>query len=1244
MSDSTCWNCGAVVLPFAELCLSCGSENPGDEFLGRTIRGNIRIESLIGSGGMGNVYKGVETHLDRPVAVKVLNHLGLTDDSSVARFLREAKLLSRLRHPSIVSVLDFGRDEEGTLFLVLEYIPGRPLDDVLESEGPFEVGRAGKIVSHILSALEEAHSKGVVHRDLKPGNILLENVRGNQDFVKVLDFGIAKMLTHGDGGSTTGRGALTEMGTMVGTPHYMSPEQAQGLPLDHRSDIYSMGIVLYELLTGEVPFDDEKLVQVLVRRLTEDPPPPSTLKSDIPSTMDAIVLRAMARDPGQRFANVEEMRVALENLGSQPMAALSPAPAAPLPERPPTTVVSASEVRQSSGTAVTVLGVRALIVKNAATGQGTEAKRATAVWKNITDLIQARGGKVDNPPGQLALALFEGTSTGVVAAAKAAIELRDKVVRRYPFTRLQLGIGTGTLHREGGKVTGDALDACLRRTREAVANQILVGSEVEHIIKPAFELRAVGADLEIVNVLAGLTFGGEATLQKETSTADTVAASIGLVGRRSHRDLIETTLDTISTGRPGRALLLAGEHGMGKSLLCRFARRLAEHRGIPVLEAYAAEELIDRPFRPLLDLAIQAAGITLEGPGNLVDAAALTHGLHLLGLSERDAATLVEQFISGTSEDPWTLFSTSSNALPYAKLCRSIHVFPPKDRRHMLAGAMRRLIQLLTAAGGCVLIVEDLERADPCTVSCIDLMTQAAKDLPVLILCTSAENNLLGTENLENVTVGPVPTSELAGFVENMQNSHGEQGTQITREVLAASKGSPLYLARYLEAPVEGAPTTPVELVATQIAHLPGRLRRLLLIASVAGEYFEESLLAGLFPKANNLSSALEGAAVAGLLEQLPRMPGVWRFSNRTIHNAVYRSLSRADRAKFHANIYQGLTKRDDISRRRDLLRTLHAQRAQLGLEAMDESQRLADRFAIAGDTATAAHWYEESVEAARRSMQSGRSMDLGGLTETCLKGAETALRAGEEEAADSFLTKARPHDAGQQLRVAIGRARVALALSDYTGAAEVLDRAVGMVAPQEPVLAGVFLLRAETLVHAGANREALEVLTRALQLLSIGEPSDDLIHFRSLGLVLYGDIAARLGGYEQAEEAILNGLNRARADRDETTIVRAARSLHHLLAGQRRDAVTKTFLEDVIRDPQVAFRPTHLVQLYEMLGQVYDRVGDSVNARSAREFALTQAREYGISEAVQNLERSSVGQTISGPSLNTFSARDDKF
>ena len=301
-----CPKCGVEYPDTTTLCPSDGIalEKDPDSLIGATLAGKYRIDARLNEGGMGTVYRGTHVLMDKTVAIKVLHPSLAADEKIVARFSREARAASRISHPNALSVTDFGEDESGHVFLVMEFLSGKTLKQVIRDDGPLPLARVVDITRQVGDALNAAHEQGVVHRDLKSDNIMLVDTMAG-DHAKVLDFGIAKINEPDGSPVDTG---LTAPNLVIGTPQYMSPEQcSQDGEIDARSDIYSLGVILFEMLVGHVPFSGDSPTMVMMKHLQE--PVPSVLeeRSDIPASVARVVARAMAKVRDNRYQTVAEL-------------------------------------------------------------------------------------------------------------------------------------------------------------------------------------------------------------------------------------------------------------------------------------------------------------------------------------------------------------------------------------------------------------------------------------------------------------------------------------------------------------------------------------------------------------------------------------------------------------------------------------------------------------------------------------------------------------------------------------------------------------------------------------------------------------------------------------------------------------------------------------------------------------------------------------------------------------------------
>jgi serine/threonine protein kinase len=314
----------------------------------RLLSNRYRIEELIGRGGMATVYRGTDRVLGRSVAVKILADQLARDPTFVERFRREARAAAGLSHPGVVAVFDTGSDD-GIHYIVMELLEGRTLEEITRAEGRVLPDRAVDIAAAVCTALSAAHRQGLIHRDVKPANIMI----APSGSVKVMDFGIARAMD-----SNT----LTQTAMTLGTAAYLSPEQAQGDPVDARSDLYSLGVVLYEMLTGRPPFEADSPLAVAYKHVREDPPPPSRLNDDLTPALEAVVLRAMAKDPAARYQTAEDLRRDLERTHTAGTGAPTEPIPAPRTEVLPRLAPPLRHRRRRWWPAVLALGVMALAI------------------------------------------------------------------------------------------------------------------------------------------------------------------------------------------------------------------------------------------------------------------------------------------------------------------------------------------------------------------------------------------------------------------------------------------------------------------------------------------------------------------------------------------------------------------------------------------------------------------------------------------------------------------------------------------------------------------------------------------------------------------------------------------------------------------------------------------------------------------------------------------------------------------
>ncbi len=455
-----------------------------DPLVGVTIEGRFRVVGIVGKGAMGRVYRAVQLPLNRAVALKVLdqNYGPGREEAFRRRFLVEAALTGKLTHPNTVRVLDYGVSSRlGLLYLAMEYLDGETLDRLL-AEGPLPWRRVLGIAQQVARALREAHDLGVVHRDLKPSNVMLLNADADHDFVKVLDFGLVKSFVEGE--ELEGR-AITKQGMLMGSPPYMAPEQGDRNVADPRSDIYSLGIVMYEALSGQPPFVGTQPLEIILKHVNEAVPPLSTPRGleEIPEAMTAVVMKCLAKSPMDRFQTMEEVLAAMQEL------------AVPLPTRE-TPAVTAPPLRRTSSAVLVVgflltmaagMGATALVMKGPWASRAPAEAASRVVFHVETEppgaTVSLRGAVLGATPLDVELAPGPGGRTEaeftlskpgfLPATAKAAgtgarIELSQTLIPAPPGTE---AARAGAEQRSAEKTAADRLAAEERAAADRRASE-----------------------------------------------------------------------------------------------------------------------------------------------------------------------------------------------------------------------------------------------------------------------------------------------------------------------------------------------------------------------------------------------------------------------------------------------------------------------------------------------------------------------------------------------------------------------------------------------------------------------------------------------------------------------------------------------------------------------------------------------------------------------------------------------------
>lgn len=376
-----------------------------DPLIGRLINDRFKIVALIARGGMGKVYRAEQAPLGRMCAIKVLNpsYAGEHDPEFHKRFFLEASIASKLTHPNTVTIFDYGRTDDDVYYMAMEYLEGRTLHRAIREAGFFPEERAAHVARQVCRALREAHSLGVIHRDLKPANVFLVEHGDENDFVKVLDFGLVKNVSENKGED------LTQTGLFMGSPKYMAPEQIRGDRVDARTDIYALGIIMYEMLAGKVPFDRPNSVNILMAHVNEEPPPIRTMNpnAQLSTAFEEVVMRCMAKEPDVRYRSMDEVLAAVKKVGGGALTATVSGVGTTGEFRTLSSSGGRSVTSSQSTPAVTASGSHPAVAPATSSEPGVVASPLASI-PSTTDAVQL----VSQPP--------RGSSKGVVFGAVAA--------------------------------------------------------------------------------------------------------------------------------------------------------------------------------------------------------------------------------------------------------------------------------------------------------------------------------------------------------------------------------------------------------------------------------------------------------------------------------------------------------------------------------------------------------------------------------------------------------------------------------------------------------------------------------------------------------------------------------------------------------------------------------------------------------------------------------------------------------
>jgi predicted ATPase/class 3 adenylate cyclase len=904
-----------------------------------------RILERLGGGGMGVVYRARDERLARDVALKFLpSHLS-ADLAAKQRFLVEARAAAALEHPNICTVHEIGDTDDGQLYIIMACYDGEALDKRI-ARGPLPVSDALRIASDVLRGLSKAHERGIIHRDIKPANVMITA----DGLVKILDFGIAKLS--GSGTQTVGA---------IGTVAYMSPEQAFGEAVDHRTDYWSLGVMLYEMLTGTRPFTGSEHA-MLMAVLTGEPEPISRLRADVPPGVETLVRTLLAKRPEGRYPDAPTL---LRAIAEAPSVAAAVAPPLALPD---SALTASGERRQITVVQAVLLGVDRLYEQQA-------PERVDQVMTNLRDLATAvathHGGLVNHFSSDGFVMLF-GVPTAheddPVRAVRAAMAMQARLASASGGGALQVAIGvhTGAVVaqrlREGDRrfrITGAAVDLAGRLSAAAGAGAVLMSNETRRLVGP-FALVEPAASVTVSGGLTVVPFRVTG-LSDAGARFDLGGAVTPFVGRDREREQLLMPLAAIRGGQ-GAVCLVVGEAGAGKSRLVHEVRQQALSEDIPVLvgrcDAYGGTTA----FLPFIEASLSALGVDRSTPAPdrhdaVVDAV-------------RRLAAPLEEYLPLYL----ALLATPSRTYPVPEHLRD------ESLQVAMRDALAALLMTVAARTPTVLLLEDWHWADDASRMAVRQLAEMIGSVSLLMLITTRPDGATGldaSEQLAIIHLSPLDAASSSGI------ARAVFGADTVADDLVASLhertgGNPFFLEEVCEALLEegvvqvrngraeavGAiggpriPDTVQGVLRTRIDRLDPVARDVLRVAAVIGREFTRGILDSVVSSTERaeLPRAIDRLKASGLVQQAALLPEpVYRFKHALTQEVAYDSLLEHQRRTLHEAVGRAIEVRHASRLDEQVARLAHHfSRAECWGEAVRYSIASADRAAALSQTVEA--------------------------------------------------------------------------------------------------------------------------------------------------------------------------------------------------------------------------------------------------------------------------------------------------
>lgn len=899
--------------------------------------GPYRIEERLGAGGMGAVYRAFDERLERPVALKQILPEAAEGDRARRRFRREARAAARLNHPGIVRIHDLF-EAEGCDWIVMELVEGETLAHLMTT-GTLSLKRALRLAAEIADALAAAHAEGIVHRDLKARNVLVTPA----GHASILDFGLAKQVLYRDGKSTS----ISLEGQLLGTPQAMSPEQAMGRKVDLRSDLFSFGSLLYEMVTGRAPFRAENPLEAITRVCTHHPPPVKEQRPALPRSLSELIARLLEKDPAHRPRSADEVALALRRIADDPLVEESAEGATAEAEDGElgtgVTVTAAAGRTQSLGERRQVTVMCCDLVAGDETPGSLDLEvfyaPAAEFESRAREVIERFGGHVANVLGHRLVAYFgyprahEDDARRAVNAALGVVTVVKELKARFQKGELavRIGIHTGpavalaSAAQQAPLALGQTLDLAILLQQHAGVNQVLVSHDTRRLTAASFEDTALDP-LPLKGsseLLASYRILGTRDMPSQWQT---VERTISLVARDKELALLRDHWSSARDGK-GRVVLLSGEAGIGKSRLVRAMFRGLKDEGARCLTAQCSVYERNSPFHPLIEMLRRLLQLNGEDPV-AEQSAQLELSLQRWQVPLSRALPLFA-----------TLFS-----LPHSESYPPLDLSPQNQRRETMK-AIRSLLLGVARQRPVFLVFEDLHWIDPSTLELLDLLvarTDAARMLLVMTFRLEFEAPWLDQDHVAQLSLSRLAGTDAVALIERLTRGK-PLPPAVQKQILAKTDGVPLFVEELTKSVLESGQlvekdgayeligsveelTIPATLRDSLTARLDrlGTAKEVAQLAATIGREFSYELLRAVSPLAEAaLKSEIDRLVAAELIYRKGFSSRArYLFRHALIQDAAYDSLLKRERLRYNHDIAQTLEQRFSkmVESRPDLL------------------------------------------------------------------------------------------------------------------------------------------------------------------------------------------------------------------------------------------------------------------------------------------------------------------------------------